>query len=54
MVRLPQDEHAHFKSGGYIQIDVPKVTVDYRDIEVADRFKPSWDHFQNVGPIQRW
>lgn len=46
VVRLPQDEHAHFKSGGYIQIDVPKVTVDYRDIEVADRFKPSWDHFK--------
>ena len=46
VVRLPENEHAHFKSGGYIQIDVPKITVDYKDIEVDDRFKPSWDHFK--------
>lgn len=46
VVQLPPNEHAHFKSGGYIQIDVPKITVDYRDIEVDDRFKPAWDHFK--------
>lgn len=46
VVRLPANEHAHFRSGGYIQIDVPKITVDYKDIDVDERFRPSWDHFK--------
>lgn len=46
VVRLPAGEKINFRSGGYIQIDVPKITVDYRDIEVGDIFKPSWDHFK--------
>lgn len=46
VVHLPQGETLNFKSGGYIQIYAPAVTVDYKDIEVDERFKGSWDHFK--------
>jgi len=45
-VRLPEGENLDFKSGGYIQIDVPKVEVDFaKDIEVDERFRDEWDKF---------
>ena len=44
VVKLPEGEALNFKSGSYIQIDVPQVTVDYsKDIEVEDEFKEDWD-----------
>ena len=44
VVKLPEGETLNFKSGSYIQIDVPQVTVDYsKDIEVDDEFKEDWD-----------
>lgn len=47
VVKLPDGETLDFKSGGYIQIDVPKIEVDFaKDIEVEDKFKPEWDKFK--------
>ena len=44
VVKLPEGETLNFKSGSYIQIDVPQVTVDYsKDIAVEDEFKEDWD-----------
>lgn len=44
VVKLPEGETLNFKSGSYIQIDVPQVTVDYsKDIAVDDEFKEDWD-----------
>jgi Na+-transporting NADH:ubiquinone oxidoreductase subunit F len=35
IVKLPEGETLDFRSGGYIQIDVPKCDVDFgKDIEV--------------------
>lgn len=45
VVKLPEGETLDFKSGGYIQIDVPKINVDYKDIEVEDEYKEDWDKF---------
>lgn len=45
VVRLPEGENLDFKSGGYIQIDVPKIEVDFKDIEVEDKFRPEWEQF---------
>lgn len=42
VVKLPEGEHLHFKSGGYIQIDVPAVTVDYKDIDVDEQYAADW------------
>lgn len=43
IVRLPDGEVLDFQSGGYIQIDVPKCEVDFKDIIVEDKFREDWD-----------
>jgi Na+-transporting NADH:ubiquinone oxidoreductase subunit F len=44
VVRLPEGESLDFQSGGYIQIDVPKIEVDFsKDIEVEEEFRDEWD-----------
>lgn len=43
VVRLPEGETLDFQSGGYIQIDVPKIDVDFKDILVEDKFREDWD-----------
>jgi len=44
VVKLPDGEELDFKSGGYIQIDVPKCEVDFsKDIEIETQFKDEWD-----------
>lgn len=46
VVRLPEGEHMDFQPGGYIQLDVPKTTVDFsKDVEVEEEFKEEWDRF---------
>ncbi|MCL2097544.1 MAG: NADH:ubiquinone reductase (Na(+)-transporting) subunit F [Bacteroidales bacterium] len=43
-VKLPEGESLNFKSGGYIQIDVPKCEVDFgKDIFVEPEFHEEWD-----------
>jgi Na+-transporting NADH:ubiquinone oxidoreductase subunit F len=43
VVKLPPGEELSFKSGGYIQIDVPKYSMSFRDIEVEKQFRDEWD-----------
>ncbi|MDK2977712.1 MAG: Na+-transporting NADH:ubiquinone oxidoreductase subunit [Bacteroidales bacterium] len=45
VVKLPEGENLDFKPGGYVQIDVPKIEVDFKDIEVDERFREEWDQF---------
>jgi Na+-transporting NADH:ubiquinone oxidoreductase subunit F len=46
-VRLPEGENLDFRSGGYVQIDVPKCEVDFsKDVEVEERFRDEWDKFK--------
>jgi Na+-transporting NADH:ubiquinone oxidoreductase subunit F len=46
VVRLPEGETMDFQSGGYIQIDVPEVDVDFKDIQVEEQFRGDWDKFK--------
>jgi len=45
VVKLPEGEDLDFKPGGYVQIDVPKIEVDFKDIKVDERFREDWDQF---------
>ena len=45
VVKLPEGEHLKLLSGGYIQIDVPKIDVNYKDIDVDDEYKADWEKF---------
>ncbi len=46
VVQLPVGEELHFNSGGYIQIDVPKVEVDFKDMVVEPQFQDEWNKFK--------
>ena len=55
VVELPKGEELDFESGGYIQIDVPEVAVDFKDMDVAphpddpagpEKFKSEWDKYK--------
>ncbi len=56
VVKLPEGEHLEFESGGYIQIDVPEVNVDFKDIDITahprltdrtpDCYQEDWDKFK--------
>lgn len=54
VVKLPEGEELDFKAGGYIQIDVPKITVDYKNIDITahpdyhddpKKFQSEWDDY---------
>jgi Na+-transporting NADH:ubiquinone oxidoreductase subunit F len=45
VVRLPDGESMKFNSGAYIQIDVPKIDVDFKDFNVEEEYKDEWDQF---------
>lgn len=54
VVKLPEGELLHFESGGYIQIDVPVIECDFKNIDITahprmgkkpDEFRPEWDKF---------
>ncbi|MCC6154995.1 MAG: NADH:ubiquinone reductase (Na(+)-transporting) subunit F, partial [Candidatus Hydrogenedentes bacterium] len=42
---LPPGEEVPFRAGGYIQIECPPHTVDYKDIAVEDEYRGDWDKF---------
>jgi len=54
VVRLPEGENMDFEPGGYIQIDVPVIAVDYKNFDISphpddpagpDKFKEDWDAY---------
>jgi Na+-transporting NADH:ubiquinone oxidoreductase subunit F len=54
VVRLPDGDHLDFEAGGYIQIDVPRSVVEFKDIDITSHpdlgrdpmdFKGEWDKF---------
>lgn len=54
VVKLPEGETLDFQSGGYIQIDVPKVDVDFKTMDIKplpddpagdDKYQSEWDNF---------
>jgi len=55
VVRLPEGENLDFEAGGYIQVDVPTTTVDFKNVDITahpklgkapDEFKEEWDKFK--------
>ena len=44
-VKLPEGENIEFKSGQYIQIDIPKYELDFKDIEVEPEYRADWEKY---------
>ncbi|MFV0444008.1 MAG: NADH:ubiquinone reductase (Na(+)-transporting) subunit F [Planctomycetaceae bacterium] len=45
VLELPPGEDVGFKAGGYIQIEAPPHTVEYKDFDIEERFHEDWDKF---------
>ena len=54
VVKLPEGETLDFEAGGYIQVDVPPVVCEFKDMDIKplpddpagdDKFKEDWDKF---------
>ena len=54
VVKLPEGETLDFEAGGYIQLDVPAITVDFKDIDIKplpddpagpNKYQEDWDKF---------
>ncbi len=46
VVRLPEGEELNFEPGGYIQIDVPRYKVTFRDFSIEEKFHEDWDKYK--------
>jgi len=60
VVKLPEGEVMDFRSGGYVQIDVPAIKVDFKDMDIGEDYRGDWDKFKmwdlqmkNPEPIYR-
>lgn len=45
IVDLPEGVDLNFQAGGYIQIDVPKYDIKFKDFEIGEAFRDDWDKF---------
>ncbi len=47
VVKLPEGENLKFRSGGYIQVDIPKYDrIAFSDMEVDEPFRADWDRMK--------
>ena len=47
VVKLPEGENLKFRSGGYIQIDIPKYdAIKFSDMDVDEAYRADWDKFK--------
>lgn len=46
ILEIPEGEVVNFKPGGFIQIEVPPHTVEYKDFDIEEHFREDWDKYQ--------
>ncbi|GLR19213.1 NADH:ubiquinone reductase (Na(+)-transporting) subunit F [Portibacter lacus] len=60
VVKLPEGEELDFQAGGYIQIDVPTIVTEFKDMDITahptyhddpEKFRSEWDKF-NLWPLK--
>lgn len=45
VLELPVGENVNFRAGGFIQIECPPHTVEYKSFDVEDDYRGDWDRF---------
>ncbi|MBL4608511.1 MAG: NADH:ubiquinone reductase (Na(+)-transporting) subunit F [Pseudomonadales bacterium] len=43
---LPEGENVNFRAGGYVQLESPPHTVNYRDFDIEKEYQGDWDRFK--------
>ncbi|MDR2210211.1 MAG: NADH:ubiquinone reductase (Na(+)-transporting) subunit F [Spirochaetaceae bacterium] len=44
-LRLPEGEDVNFRAGGYMQLECPPHTVNYKDFDISSEYRGDWDKF---------
>lgn len=53
-MKLPEGEHLKFRSGGYIQIDIPKYDeIKFSDFDIEQEYHEDWDHMKMWGLVTK-
>ena len=55
VIELPEGENVDFRAGGYIQIECPPHTVDYKNFDIEEQYREDWDRFkvwENVSVVK--
>ncbi len=45
LLQLPEGEHVDFRAGGYIQIECPPHTVNYKDFDIEEEYREEWEKY---------
>ena len=54
VVKLPEGEKLNFRSGGYIQIDIPKYDeIKFSDFDIEEQYHEDWDNMKMWGLVTK-
>ena len=45
VLKLPEGENVDFRAGGYVQLECPPHTVEYKNFDVQEEYRGDWDRF---------
>ena len=45
VLKLPEGEEVGFKAGGYVQMEIPPYSLDYKSFEIDEEYHEDWDRF---------
>ena len=46
VLKLPDGENVGFDAGGYVQMEIPPYTADYKSFDVKDIYRGDWEKFK--------
>ncbi len=45
VLKLPEGEDVNFRAGGYVQLECPPHTVEYKNFDIEKEYRGDWDKF---------
>ncbi|WP_163372403.1 NADH:ubiquinone reductase (Na(+)-transporting) subunit F [Endozoicomonas acroporae] len=45
VLKLPEGEDVNFRAGGYVQLECPPHTVEYKNFDIGEEYRGDWDKF---------
>ncbi|WP_066016475.1 NADH:ubiquinone reductase (Na(+)-transporting) subunit F [Endozoicomonas atrinae] len=45
VLKLPEGENVNFRAGGYVQLECPPHTVEYKNFDIGEEYRGDWDKF---------
>ncbi|MFK7730046.1 MAG: NADH:ubiquinone reductase (Na(+)-transporting) subunit F [Pseudomonadales bacterium] len=55
VLAIPEGESVDFRAGGYVQLEAPPHTVDYKTFDIPEEYRGDWDRFkvfENISTVK--